>query len=118
MTDDQVQAVADRLSAIYRRVVTLHAQREPEPMRVITFAELCAMPLKSRIASVDDAEFGLDYAAWVIGETLAITGGKFGGDPLMHRVFARFEDANGPRGASWLDHRWNGVQAPGVLWAA
>lgn len=118
MTDDQVRAVADRLSSIYRHVVTLREQCDPEPMRVITFAELCAMPLNSRIASVHNAESGLDYAAWVVGKTLVITGGKFGGDPLMHRVFARLEDANGPRGASWLDHCWNGVTAPGVLWAA
>ena len=118
MTEDQVQAVANRLSAIYQRVVDLRSQRDQEEIRVITFAELCAMPLKSRIASVDDAESGMDYAAWVIGETLAVTAGEASADALMHRVFDRFEKANGMRGASWLDHRWNGINAPGVLWAA
>lgn len=56
-----------------------------------------------------------DFAARCIGETL----GACGGWDLMQFVFGMFEDAHGPRWASWLDHRWDGIEiAGGGHWIA
>lgn len=115
---EQAQAIAERLAKIYHRVMELRADkvatRDPgAPFPTIWFGDI-RPDLRSRLNSVDDAESGLEYAVWLIGETLAYTGG----DAAMHAVCDLLEAMLGTHAAVWLDHRWNGVTAPGVLWAA
>ncbi len=105
-----------RLSALYARSSQLReenaAQNSP---RISRAAELDPNKvLRSRLNSVEDARSGVDYAVWVLGETLC----AIGGTALMHLVAGRFEDEHGPRGAVWLDHRWSDVQARGDIWLA
>jgi hypothetical protein len=113
MTSEQIEAIATRLVALHRRVMELREIVPAAPFPVI-WADAMRPDLRTRLQSVDDAESGLEYAVWLIGETLAHTGG----DEAMHAVYGRFEEIAGTRGSSWLDHRWNGVSAPGVLWVA
>lgn len=115
---EQAQAIADRLAKIYKRAMQLRAEASTAspstgPLPIIWFDDI-RPELRSRLDSVDDVASGLDYAVWLIGETLAITGG----DTAMHAVYDRFEAMLDARASSWLDHRWSGASAPGALWVA
>lgn len=111
---EQAQAIAERLAKIYNRVMELRSAKPAAPLRVIHVSEFPQQPIRSRLNSVDGAESGLEYAVWLIGETLAFTGG----DAAMHAVYSLFEAMLGGRASSWLGHRWSGVTAPGALWIA
>ena len=111
---DQAQAIADRLSKLFHRAMTLRSAKPDAPLRVVDASELLRIPIRSRLERVNDAASGIDYAAWLIGETVAIVGG----DTALHDVFSIFERANGTRASSWLDHRWNGVTAPNANWVS
>jgi hypothetical protein len=116
----EVEQTVKRLVALYERLKKLQidkaaqAQAQADPVIWATPFKLGEVP-KSRLASVDDAVSGLEYAAWCIGETLCAIGGV----ELMHVVFAMFEDAldhEGSRAGSWLDHRWSGVCVRDEIW--
>ncbi|MEG3165563.1 hypothetical protein U1701_13255 [Sphingomonas sp. PB2P19] len=111
---EQARAIADRLGKLFHRAMQLQAEKPVAPLRAVHVSELLAQPMRSRLESVDDGATGINYAAWVIGETLAI----LGGNEAMHAVFSLFETANGARASSWLDHRWNGIEAPDALWVS
>lgn len=111
---EQTQAIAERLSKLFHRAMQLRAEVQDAPPREVHVSELLAPPTRSRLENVDDATTGINYAVWVIGETVAIVGG----DAALHAVFGVFENANGACASSWLDHRWNGVTAPGALWVS
>ena len=105
-----------RLTAIYARVMEVREERaKHNPGNVIKGSDLDRKKvLRSRLQSVEDAESGLSYAVWAMGEVLC----SIGGTELMHQVMHRFEDEHGGKGAVWLDHRWNDVQARGDIWLA
>ena len=107
--DEEFNLVVDRLGAIYERLLDM---RKPRTAGIA----LSKIPstIRTRIEAVDDAESGLRYAVWCIGETLAATSGMDG----LHFTYALFEDRYGERGASWLDHRWDGISVGTVRWVA
>ncbi len=112
---EELTLVARQIAKIYRRVIALREARPPQPMRVLTFDEICSTPLRSRLESADDDISGLEYAAWSIG--LAVL--AMGGHDAMHAVFALFEDIEpSGRASSWLDHRWNGVSDGTFVWSS
>jgi len=111
---EHAKAIAERLGKLFRRAMHLRAEKRDDSLRVVHVSELLSKPIRSRIKTVEDGESGINYAAWVVGETVAI----LGGDAALHDVFSVFERANGTRASSWLDHRWSGVTAPGALWVA
>ncbi len=107
--------VARQIAKIYRRVLALRQARPPEPMQIITFDQICATPVRSRLESVDDDISGLEYAVWSMG--LAVL--AMGGSEAMHLVFGLFEDIEPTaRASSWLDHRWNGVTDGSFVWTS
>ncbi|TXC71242.1 hypothetical protein FSB78_10000 [Sphingomonas ginsenosidivorax] len=110
----QAEVIADRLGKLFHRAMTLRDAKTDTPLRVVHASELLQRPMRSRLERVDDAASGIDYAAWLIGETVAV----IGGDPALHGVFAAFERAHGTRASSWLDHRWNGISASDGSWVS
>lgn len=105
-----------RLSALYERSLNLReASSSTRQHGVVSASKLDqSKVLRSRLESVEDSLSGTEYAVWAIGETLCAIGGV----ALMSLVANRFEDEHGSRGAVWLDHRWNDVQARGDIWLA
>ncbi len=114
LSPEHAQAIAERLGKLFRRAMHLRAEKPVAPLRVVHVSELLTNPIRSRLERVEDGESGVNYAAWAIGETVAI----LGGDVALHEVFNVFERANGTRASSWLDHRWNGVTAVGASWVS
>lgn len=112
LSSNQLQAVADNLGKIWRQVEKLRSKTEDRPARILTQEELSAAVFTAHIDTIVDAESAMGYAAFAIGETLAITGGI----TLMSFVMDLFEQDNGDRAAHWLDARWDGVTTYGSSW--
>ena len=109
--------ISTRLNQLYQRSRKLlaerHAANEGKPLSA-TVMNLSEGAISTRLEGVDDALSGTEYAVWVLGETLCAVGGL----GLMARVADAFEERHGTQGATWLDHRWDGVIAQNTGWVA
>lgn len=63
---------------------------------------------------IEDIPGALDFAAHCIGEALAAAGRY----DALREIFEEVEVRFGPKVASWLDHRWNGIDAGDGIWVS
>jgi hypothetical protein len=108
--------IVDRIAAIWK--TEQERARVPRDiratgLRIVRVSDLMVQAPTSRLESVRDAGSGLRYSVWLVGETIA----RSGGIDAARSLYTLFEERNGPLASAWLNTAWTGVSDGTEVWS-